>query len=66
MKNHVVGIDANLIIYVSFPEAPLFEVMAGSCSQSSKMLAPVFPHGAAKTNPTRNHEVVGSIPGLAQ
>ena len=22
--------------------------------------------GAAETNPTRNHEVVGSIPGLAQ
>ena len=23
-------------------------------------------HGEAETNPTRNHEVVGSIPGLAQ
>ena len=23
-------------------------------------------HGAAETNPTRNHEVAGSIPGLAQ
>ena len=23
-------------------------------------------HGAADTNPTRNHEVVGSIPGLTQ
>ena len=23
-------------------------------------------HGAAEMNPTRNHEVVGSIPGLAQ
>ena len=23
-------------------------------------------HGAAKTNPTRNHEVAGSIPGLPQ
>ena len=23
-------------------------------------------HGAAETNPTRNHEVVDSIPGLAQ
>ena len=23
-------------------------------------------HGTAKTNPTRNHEVVGSIPGLTQ
>ena len=23
-------------------------------------------HGAAETNPTRSHEVVGSIPGLAQ
>ena len=23
-------------------------------------------HGAAETNPTRNHEVVGLIPGLAQ
>ena len=23
-------------------------------------------HGAAETNPTRNHELVGSIPGLAQ
>ena len=22
-------------------------------------------HGAVKTNPTRNHEVAGSIPGLA-
>ena len=22
-------------------------------------------HGAAETNPTRNHEVAGSIPGLA-
>ena len=25
-----------------------------------------FCHGAAETNPTRNHEVVGSIPGLDQ
>ena len=23
-------------------------------------------HGAGETNPTRNHEVAGSIPGLAQ
>ena len=23
-------------------------------------------HGAAETNPTRNHEVAGSIPGLSQ
>ena len=23
-------------------------------------------HGTAETNPTRNHEVAGSIPGLAQ
>ena len=23
-------------------------------------------HGTAETNPTRNHEVVGLIPGLAQ
>ena len=23
-------------------------------------------HGAAEMNPTRNHEVAGSIPGLAQ
>ena len=23
-------------------------------------------HGAAEMNPTRNHELVGSIPGLAQ
>ena len=23
-------------------------------------------HGAVETNPTRNHEVAGSIPGLAQ
>ena len=25
-----------------------------------------FRHGAVETNPTRNHEIVGSIPGLAQ
>ena len=25
-----------------------------------------FPHGAAETDLTRNHEVAGSIPGLAQ
>ena len=25
-----------------------------------------FCRGAAETNPTRNHEVSGSIPGLAQ
>ena len=24
-----------------------------------------FCHGTAETHPTRNHEVVGSIPGLA-
>ena len=23
-------------------------------------------HGVAETNPTKNHEVAGSIPGLAQ
>ena len=25
-----------------------------------------YPHGAVEMNPTRNHEVMGSIPGLAQ
>ena len=25
-----------------------------------------FRHGAVETNPTRNHEVAGSIPGLTQ
>ena len=25
-----------------------------------------FCHGAAEMNPTRNHDVLGSIPGLAQ
>ena len=25
-----------------------------------------FRHGTAETNTTRNHEAVGSIPGLAQ
>ena len=24
------------------------------------------PHGATERNPTRNHEVAGSVPGLAQ
>ena len=28
--------------------------------------AGIIPHGAAETNSTRNHEVVDSIPGLAQ
>ena len=26
----------------------------------------LFRHGTAETNPTRKHEVVGLIPGLAQ
>ena len=30
-----------------------------SCVQSSR-------HGTVETNPTTNHEVAGSIPGLAQ
>ena len=25
-----------------------------------------FRHGAVETNPTRNHEVAGAIPGLGQ
>jgi len=25
-----------------------------------------FHHGTEETNPTRNHEVVGSIPGITQ
>ena len=52
---------------------------AGSSTSLFSSKAPVLlpPHlsraepgsshrGSAKTNPTRNHEVVGSIPGLAQ
>ena len=31
-----------------------------------KLIYGVPCHGAAETNPTRNHEVVGLIPGLAQ
>ena len=34
--------------------------------KKKKMVVGSFQHGAAETNPTRNHEVVGSIPGLAQ
>ena len=33
---------------------------------SSQMSIGSFRHGAAEVNPTRSHEVLGSIPGLAQ
>ena len=36
------------------------------CTAHFKMLKMSSHRGAAKTNPTRNYEVVGSIPGLAQ
>ena len=36
-----------------------YEVSDKEGSRSSR-------HGAAEMNPTRNHELVGSIPGLAQ
>ena len=32
----------------------------------NKNLSWVFHRGTKETNPTRNHEVLGSIPGLAQ
>jgi len=32
----------------------------------SKNTKKEFRRGAAETNPTRNHEVAGSIPGLVQ
>ena len=40
------------------------------CPNKSKVASEInlgsSHHGAAETNPTRNHEVAGSIPGLAQ
>ena len=33
---------------------------------SNKRLWLEFRRGAVETNPTKNHEVAGSIPGLAQ
>ena len=33
---------------------------------ASEIIAGSSHHGAAETNPTRKHEVAGSIPGLAQ
>ena len=36
------------------------------CKDGSKIYKSEVPiRGTAETNPTRNHEVVGSIPGLA-
>jgi len=39
---------------------------APSVHKSEVQLVWSSHHGAAETNPTRNHEVVGSIPGLVQ
>ena len=36
------------------------------CSVSEKENEGSSRHGTAETNPTRNHEVSGSIPGLDQ
>ena len=49
----------------SFPLQPFFFII--KYTEHKKLL--LFwssRHGAAETNPTRNHEIVGSIPGLAQ
>ena len=35
-------------------------------THKDKNLREEFSSGAAETNPIRNHEVAGSIPGLAQ
>ena len=36
------------------------------CIESKSYVLRSSHRGAAETNPTRNHEVVGSIPGLDQ
>ena len=41
-----------------------FQVSRNNLKRYKDLGVPV--HGAAETNPTRNHEVVGLIPGLAQ
>ena len=43
----------------------VFETMGKKCSFKIE-LERSFRHGAAEMNLTRNHEVAGSIPGLAQ
>ena len=42
------------------------EVMLGQKKKKKKKKKWSSPCGMAETNLTRNHEVVGSIPGLAQ
>ena len=36
------------------------------CQAEQKNFSRISHHGAVETNPTRNHEVSGSIPGLSQ
>ena len=50
-----------------------FKIVIWGCNGSDgkryswfKIHSKSFCHGAAKMNPTRNHEVSGSIPGLTQ
>ena len=51
---------------------PFVGIHIGTTTMANRMNVPLKTkcrsscHGAAETNPTRNHEVIGSIPGLAQ
>ena len=46
-----------IIIYVKLTQSYQMVIRLGVRSS---------PHGAVETNPIRNHEVAGSLPGLAQ
>ena len=41
-------------------------VLPSVISKMKKKMGGCSHRGAAETNPTRNHEVLGSIPGFAQ
>ena len=57
----MVLIEINLIYLIIW-----FDSVKYGHGNSVKNLFRCSGHGAVETNPTRNHEVAGSIPGLAQ
>ena len=63
----ILSIDIIIIIIIIMPVCILSFSTANMSSSGDKKTNNRSSHrGSAETNPTRNHEVAGSIPGLTQ
>ena len=53
-------------VHLPLPHGPKKGERKENKTKQSKTLKRKFRHGTVETNPTKNHEIAGSIPGLAQ